>query len=321
MTVENVIIIGSGPAAYTAAIYASRANLKPLVLEGDIDRDKRIEQPGGQLMLTTDVENYPGFPEGVEGPRLMELFRKQAERFGTRVETAWIERVDFTKRPFRVWNESGTEYQSQAVILSTGASAKWLGLPSEKALMNRGLSGCATCDGALPVFRNKRVGVVGGGDVAMEEAMFLTKYASEVVVIHRRDQLRASKIMADRAKANAKITWQWNSVVTEVLDAKAGKVTGVRLQDVNTQKESVMELGGLFVAIGHEPGTAFLKGAIELDEKGYVKVKGRSSHTNVPGVFAAGDCVDFVYRQAVTAAGEGCIAAIDCERWLEANGH
>ncbi len=321
MTVENVIIIGSGPAAYTAAVYSSRANLKPLVLEGDLDREKRIEQPGGQLMLTTDVENYPGFPEGVEGPHLMELMRQQAERFGTRVETAWIERVDFSKRPFRLWSEAGKEYESQTVIISTGAGAKWLGLESERSLMNRGLSGCATCDGALPVFRNKRVGVVGGGDVAMEEAMFLTKYASEVVVIHRRDQLRASKIMQERAKKNAKIRFQWNAVVTEVLDVKSGKVTGVQLEDTVTKKRSTLELGGLFIAIGHEPGTAFLKGAVELNEKGYVKVKGRSSYTSVPGVFAAGDCVDFVYRQAVTAAGEGCIAAIDAERWLEANAH
>ncbi len=319
MAVENVIIIGSGPAAYTAAIYASRANLKPLVLEGDVDREKRIEQPGGQLMLTTDVENYPGFPEGVEGPHLMELMRKQAERFGTRIETAWVEKVDFTKRPFTLRAESGKEYQGKTVIVSTGASAKWLGLPSETALMNKGLSGCATCDGALPIFRNKPIGVVGGGDVALEEAMFLTKYASKVSLIHRRDQLRASKIMQDRAKSNAKIEFVWNSVVTEVLDPSKGRVTGVKLENVNTKEVTTLDVGGLFIAIGHEPGTHFLRGAVELDEKGYIKVKGRSTHTNVPGVFAAGDCVDFVYRQAVTAAGEGCMAAIDAERWLEAN--
>jgi thioredoxin reductase (NADPH) len=315
--VESVIIVGSGPAAFTAAIYAGRANLKPLILEGESDKEKRVEVPGGQLMLTTDVENYPGFPKGVEGPHLMELMREQAERFGARIETAWITKVDFKNRPFTLGTEDGRSWQSKAVIISTGASAKWLGLKNERELMNRGVSGCATCDGALPIFRNKVVGVVGGGDVAVEEANFLTKYASKVVMIHRRDQLRASKIMADRAKGNPKIEFRWNSVVTDVLDVAKGKVTGVKLQDVNSRKESVLELGGLFVAIGHEPGTKPFAGHVELDEKGYVKVKGRSTYTSVPGVFAAGDCVDYVYRQAVTAAGEGCMAAIDAERWLE----
>jgi thioredoxin reductase (NADPH) len=279
-----------------------------------------VETPGGQLMLTTDVENFPGFPKGVEGPHLMQLMREQSERFGTRIETAWISSVDFKKRPFTITSEDGRTWQSKAVIISTGASAKWLGLPNETALMNRGLSGCATCDGALPVFRNKVIGVVGGGDVAVEEAMFLTKYASKVVLIHRRDQLRASKIMADRAASNPKIEFAWNSVVLDVLDVARNRLTGVKLQDVNTKKERVLDLGGLFIAIGHEPGTKPFEGQVELDAKGYVKTKGRSTYTNVDGVFAAGDCVDYVYRQAVTAAGEGCMAAIDCERWLEGHG-
>ncbi len=319
MGIESVIIIGSGPAAFTAAIYAARANLNPLILEGEGDREKRIEVPGGQLMLTTEVENYPGFPEGVDGKHLMDLMRKQAQRFGTRIETAWIAKVDFSKRPFTMWAEDDRSWQSKAVIIATGASAKWLGLESETKLMNHGLSGCATCDGALPVFRNKVVGVVGGGDVAMEEAQYLTKYASKVVVIHRRDQLRASKIMGDRAKKNPKIEFKWNSVVTDVMDVSKNRLTGVKLKDTVTGKESTMELGGLFIAIGHEPGTRPFAGQVELDDKGYVKTKGRSTYTNVPGVFAAGDCVDFVYRQAVSAAGEGCMAALDAERWLEAN--
>jgi thioredoxin reductase (NADPH) len=313
-SIENVVIIGSGPAAYTAAIYASRANLKPLVIEGEADRTKRIESPGGQLMLTSDVENYPGFPEGIKGPEMMELFRRQAERFGTRVEGGWIDRVDFKNRPFRIWSSDGREWQAKAVIIATGASAKWLGIPGEHEL--RGVSGCATCDGALPIFRNKHLGVVGGGDVAMEEAMFLTKYATKVTVIHRRDELRASKIMADRAKANPKIGWMWSKVVTRLIDQK-GVLSGVALKDTKTGAESTMDLGGLFVAIGHEPGTRPFQGQVELDEKGYVKVKGRSTVTSVEGVFAAGDCVDYTYRQAITAAGEGCMAAIDAERWLE----
>ncbi len=317
MSVENVIIVGSGPAAFTAAIYAARANLKPLIVEGEADREQRIEVPGGQLMLTTEVENYPGFPEGVDGKHLMDLMRKQAERFGTRIETGWITKVDFKNRPFTLGTGDGKSWQSKAVIIATGASAKWLGLDSEKILMNHGLSGCATCDGALPVFRNKVVGVVGGGDVAMEEAQYLTKYASKVVVIHRRNELRASKIMGERAKKNPKIEFKWNSVVTEVLDVAKNRVTGVKLKDTVTGAESTMDLGGLFIAIGHEPGTKPFAGQVELDAKGYVKTKGRSTYTSVEGVFAAGDCVDFVYRQAVSAAGEGCMAAIDAERWLE----
>lgn len=317
MAIENVIIIGSGPAAYTAALYSSRANLTPLILEGEAGRNEGV--PGGQLMITTDVENYPGFPEGVKGPELMELMRKQAERFGTRIETGWVQKVDFSKRPFRI-GTAEKEYQARAIILATGAGAKFLGLPSEKLLMNRGLSACATCDGALPVFRNKPLAVIGGGDTAVEEATFLTRFASKVTIVHRRDQLRASKIMQDKARKNPKIDFLWNSVVTEILDAKAGKVTGVRVQNVNTKEEVVYPVGGVFVAIGHEPNTGFVKGHVELDDKGYIKVT-RGTYTDVEGVFAAGDCVDHVYRQAVTAAGMGCMAAIDTERWLESQDH
>ena len=316
MDAENVVIIGSGPAAYTAALYTSRANLNPLLIEGEVGRDEGL--PGGQLMITTDVENYPGFPEGVEGPKLMDLMRKQAERFGTKVESAWIDEIDFSSRPFRL-RAGKREWTAKSVIVSTGAGAKFLGLESEKALMNRGLSACATCDGALPVFRNKHVGVIGGGDTAIEEATFLTRFASKVTVIHRRDKLRASKIMQDKAKKNPKIDFCWNSVVTDVLDVSANRVTGVRLKDTKTGKASTLDLGGLFIAIGHEPNTSVLKGHIELDEKGYVKVT-RGTVTTVEGVFAAGDCVDHVYRQAVTAAGMGCMAAMDAERWLEAQG-
>jgi thioredoxin reductase (NADPH) len=319
LAVENVLIVGSGPAGYTAALYASRANLKPLLVEGEADQSKRVDLPGGQLMITTEVENYPGFPKGIQGPELMQLFREQAERFGTRVETGWVERVDLASRPFRLWT-SEKEYQARAVIVTTGAGAKWLGIPSEKALMNRGVSGCATCDGALPIFRNKPIAVVGGGDTAIEEATFLTRFASKVTIVHRRDELRASKIMQDKARKNPKIDFVWDSVVTEVLDPKAGKVTGLRLQNVKTQKESVFECNGVFIAIGHKPNTAAFAGQIDLDEKGYIRVT-RGTYTSVEGVFAGGDCVDHVYRQAVTAAGMGCMAAIDCERWLESQEH
>lgn len=317
--VENVIIVGSGPAAYTAAIYNSRANLNPLVIEGEADRAKRIELPGGQLMLTTDVENYPGFPEGIEGPKLMELCRKQAERFGTRVETGWIASVDFSSSPFTLASDDGRTWRTKAVILATGASAKWLGLESERALMNKGLSGCATCDGALPVFRNKHIAVVGGGDTALEEATFLTRFASKVSVIHRRDQLRASKAMQDRARRNPKIEFVWNAVVKEVHDVAKGRVTGLTLEDTTSGARRTMEIGGLFVAIGHEPGTRPFRSAVRCDEKGYIVVHD-GTHTSVEGVFAAGDCVDHKYRQAVTAAGQGCMAAIDAERWLEGHG-
>ncbi|HXX92484.1 MAG TPA: thioredoxin-disulfide reductase [Planctomycetota bacterium] len=315
MATENVVIVGSGPSAFTAALYTSRANLTPLIIEGEADSTKRVDIPGGQLMITTDVENYPGFPEGVEGPHLMSLMRKQAERFGTRIETGWIEKVDFTRKPFRLWT-SEKEYSARAVVLATGAGAKFLGIPSEKALMNKGLSACATCDGALPIFRQKALAVIGGGDTAIEEATFLTRFASKVTIVHRRDQLRASKIMQEKARKNPKIEFKWNSIVAEILDVKTGKVTGLRLQDVHSKAESILPVTGVFVAIGHEPNTAFVRGAIDLDDKGYVKVA-RGTYTSVDGVFAAGDCVDHVYRQAITAAGMGCMAAIDCERWLE----
>ena len=318
MATENVVIIGSGPAAYTAAIYTSRANLNPLILEGD-GFHGTAGVPGGQLMITTEVENFPGFPKGVQGPELMELMRQQAERFGTRIEQGWVDRIDASARPFKIVTSEKT-IEAKAVIVATGAGAKYLGLPSEKALMNRGVSACATCDGALPLFRNKPIAVVGGGDTAVEEATFLTRYASKVIIVHRRDELRASKIMQDKAKKNPKMDFAWNSVVTEVMDVKAGKVTGLKLQDITTKKERVLEVAGVFIAIGHEPNTGFLKGLLDLDDKGYVKV-GRGSYTSVEGVFAAGDCVDHVYRQAITAAGMGCMAAIDVERWLENQGH
>ena len=269
-------------------------------------------------MITTESRTS-GFPKGVQGPELMQLMREQAERFGTRVESGWIEKIDASKRPF-VLKTAEKEYQAKAVIVATGAGAKFLGIPSEKLLMNRGVSACATCDGALPVFRNKKLVVVGGGDTAIEEATFLTRFASKVALVHRRDTLRASKIMQDKAKKNPKIEFIWNSVVEEILDAKAGKVTGVRLKNVNTNETSVYDAGGVFIAIGHEPNTACVKGVVEVDEKGYVKVT-RGTYTSVEGIFAAGDCVDHVYRQAVTAAGMGCMAAIDVERWLEAQGH
>ena len=317
MGIENVVIIGSGPSAYTAAIYASRANLNPLIVEGEGGRNEGI--PGGQLMITTEVENYPGFPKGVQGPELMQLMREQAERFGTRIETGWVEKIDIGKRPFTLKTAEKT-YQTKAVIVATGAGAKFLGIPSEKLLMNKGVSACATCDGALPVFRNKKLVVVGGGDTAIEEATFLTRFASKVALVHRRDSLRASKIMQDKAKKNPKIEFVWNSVVEEILDVAKGKVSGVRLKNVNTNETTVMEVGGIFIAIGHEPNTRFLQGAVDLDEKGYVQVT-RGTYTSVEGIFAAGDCVDHVYRQAVTAAGMGCMAAIDTERWLEAQGH
>ncbi len=317
MAIENVVIIGSGPSAYTAAIYASRANLNPLIIEGEGGRNEGI--PGGQLMITTEVENYPGFPKGVQGPELMQLMREQAERFGTRIETGWVETVDFKKRPFTLKTTEKT-YEASAVIVSTGAGAKFLGIPSEKALANRGVSACATCDGALPLFRNKKLIVVGGGDTAMEEANFLTRFASKVVIVHRRKELRASKIMFDRAQKHPKIEFILDSVVDEILDVKLGKVTGARLKNLVTNDTQVVEAAGVFVAIGHSPNTAFLKGHIALDEAGYVKVT-KGTYTSVDGIFAAGDCVDHVYRQAVTAAGMGCMAAIDTERWLEAQGH
>jgi len=307
MTIENVIIIGSGPAGLTAAIYTSRADLKPLMIEG--------YQAGGQLMLTTDVENFPGYPNGVMGPEMMADIRKQAERFGTRFLTKDVTKIDFSKRPFVI--EVGDEkYQSKAVIISTGASAKLIGLPNEKRLMGKGVTTCATCDGAF--FRNMEVAIVGGGDSAMEEANFLTRFASKVTVVHRREDLRASKIMQDRAKANPKIAFLWNSVVEDVLGEK--EVEGLKIKNVKTGENSILKVAGLFVAIGHEPNTQLFRGQIETDENGYIKTRD-GMKTNIPGVFACGDVQDHVYRQAITAAGSGCQAAIDCERWLEHEAH
>lgn len=304
-TVENVIIIGSGPAGLTSAVYSARARLNPLMIEG--------EEAGGQLMITTEVENYPGFDHGITGPDLISVMRKQAQRFDTRFITKNVTKVDFSSRPFKVW-VGATEYQAKSIIISTGASAKWLGLPSEKKFMSRGLSACATCDGAF--FRDVEVGVVGGGDTAMEEANFLTRFAKTVYVIHRRDSFRASKIMAERTLKNPKIKVIWNSEVDEILgDAKG--VSGVRLKDTNTGATREMALQGLFIAIGHKPTTDLFKGILDMDEAGYLKTKPGSTYTNIPGVFAAGDVQDPVYRQAVTAAGTGCMAAIDAERWLE----
>jgi thioredoxin reductase (NADPH) len=312
---EKVIIIGSGPAGYTAALYCARGNLSPLLFEGELSKDIL---PGGQLMTTTEVENYPGFPNGVTGPEMMELFKKQAERFGTRIESKTISSIDFSKHPFTVVSGKDT-WQAKSIIIATGATARYLGLPSEEAYMNRGVSACATCDGALPRFRNKPLVVVGGGDTAMEEALFLTNYASKVHIVHRRDKFRASKIMADRAIANPKIVCEWNSTVDEVLgDAKLG-VTGARIRDVNTGATRDIECTGYFSAIGHKPNTDLFAGALDMDETGYLITKPGTTRTKIEGVFAAGDVQDKVYRQAVTAAGSGCMAAIDCTRWLEAN--
>jgi len=303
---EDVIIIGSGPAGYTAALYASRANLNPLVFEGS--------QRGGQLMITTDVENYPGFPDGIMGPDLMDQFRKQAERFGTRLETSDVSRVDFSARPFQVW-VGENQYESNSVIIATGASAQWLGIPGEAELTGMGVSACATCDGFF--FRDRELIVVGGGDSAMEEALFLTKFASKVTIVHRRDEFRASAIMAQRAIDHEKIDVIWNTTVVEILGESG--VTGARLHNVETGEETEMAVDGVFVAIGHKPNTDIFADHLQMDDKGYIDLPGRSTATSVPGVFAAGDVADTVYRQAVTAAGTGCQAAIDAERWLEAN--
>lgn len=313
---EHVIIIGSGPAGYTAALYTARANLNPLMLEGELSKDIL---PGGQLMTTTEVENYPGFPKGVTGSDLMALFREQAERFGTRFLYNTVTEVDFSKRPF-VIRSGDQSWETKSVIIATGASAKYLGLESEQRFMNRGVSGCATCDGALPRFRGKPIVVVGGGDTAMEESLFLTNFAARVHVVHRRDKFRASKIMADRVCAHPKITVEWNSVVEEVLGNDKDGVTGVRLQDVKTGETRDIACTGYFAAIGHKPNTDLFIGILDMDEVGYIITKPNSTYTNVAGVFAAGDAQDKVYRQAVTAAGSGCMAAIDCTRWLEAQG-
>ena len=303
---HDVIIIGSGPAGYTAAIYAARANLSVLMLQG--------YQVGGQLMLTSDVENYPGFEEGILGPPMMEKFEAQARRFGTELIPEDVISIDFSKRPFKVTTDSG-EYQARAIIISTGASAKWLGLPSEQRLQGRGVSACATCDGFF--FKNKDVAVIGGGDTAMEEATFLTRYANHVTVIHRRDTLRASKIMQDRAFKNPKISFIWDTEVTEVLGEN--ELTGLRLHNVKTDEESILPVQGFFLAIGHKPNTDLFKGILDMDKVGYI-IPVEHTMTNIPGVFAAGDVTDHRYRQAVTAAGDGCRAAIDAERWLEGQG-
>ncbi len=301
---ERLVIVGSGPAGYTAALYASRANLSPLLFEG--------LQPGGQLTITSEVENYPGFPEGILGPELMERFRKQAERFGTRFVLGEVTRVDLSKRPFQLWQEDHL-YTADAVIIATGASAKWLGLPSEAAFRGRGVSACATCDGFF--FRGVEVAVVGGGDTAVEEATFLTKYATKVYLVHRRDELRASKIMQERARKNPRIELVWNSVVDEVLGDGKG-VTGVRLKSTKDAATRVLEVKGLFMGIGHEPNTQLFRGQLEMNDVGYIQVRAPTTRTSVPGVFAAGDVADPSYRQAVSAAGTGCVAAIDAERWL-----
>jgi len=308
--IREVIILGSGPAGYTAALYAARANLKPLVFTG--------LQPGGQLTITTDVENYPGFPNGIQGPEMMDLFRAQVERFGTELIDAQVEQVDFSKRPFTVWSD-GKAHQAKSIIVATGASALLLGLPSEQKFMGFGVSACATCDGFF--YKGKRVIVVGGGDTAMEEATYLTRFCPEVIVVHRRDTLRASKIMQERALSNPRIRFLWNREVAEVLGEEGGKATGVKLRDTQSGAVTEMSIDGVFVAIGHKPNTDFLAGQLPLDSKGYVQVKPGSSYTDVEGVFAAGDVHDAVYRQAVTAAGSGCMAAIDAERWLEAQAH
>jgi thioredoxin reductase (NADPH) len=311
--VREVIIVGSGPAGLTAAIYAGRANLHPLVIEGEITSN--TDQPGGQLMSTTDVENYPGFVDGIMGPDLMATFRAQAARFGAEFLTRRATKVDFSEQPFRVWVDD-TEYQSKAIIISTGARSLMLGLESEQRLLGYGVSTCATCDGFF--HRGGNIAVVGGGDTAVEEATFLTKFADSVTIIHRRKELRASKVMQDRAFANPKIHFVWDSVVTEVLGDN--KVEGLRVRNLLTEEESTFQASGLFVAIGHAPTTDLFVGQLDMDDNGYL-ITHDGTRTNIEGVFASGDVQDHVYRQAVTAAGSGCMAAIDAERWLEAGAH
>jgi thioredoxin reductase (NADPH) len=301
---EKVLIIGSGPAGLTAAIYAARADLKPLMIEG--------MERGGQLMLTTEVENYPGFPEGIMGPELMDGMRKQAERFGTRIVSSDVTKVDLSERPFKVW--VGDElHESETLIISTGASARWLGIPGESRLRGYGVSACATCDGFF--FRDRPIAIVGGGDSAMEEAIFLTKFASKVTILHRRDEFRASKIMAQRAIDHPKIEVLWNTTIEEVLGDDL--VTGLRVKNVLTEEESVLPVEGFFLAIGHDPNTKIFQDQLDLDTSGYISTEGGSTRTSVEGVFAAGDVVDHYYQQAVTAAGMGCQAAIDVEHWLD----
>lgn len=338
--VEKVVVIGSGPAGWTAAIYAARANLDPLVFAGRPKTVPTTLLPGGQLMMTTEVENYPGFPEGVTGPKLMSFFEQQAVRFSARIVTDSgfspnvsnpddghsysyhdCKRVDLSQRPFAVVGEDDTEYRTHALIIATGATANWMGLENEQRLARSGggVSACAVCDGALPIFRDQVLAVVGGGDSAVEEATYLTKFASKVYMIHRRDELRASKIMAKRAMDNPKLEVLWNKIVVDVLGEE--KVSAVRLKDTKSGDESTLDIGGLFMAIGHTPATEFIEGQLELDAKRYITLSDAyGSMTSVEGVFAAGDCVDSVYRQAITAAGMGCKAAIDAERWLADQG-
>jgi thioredoxin reductase (NADPH) len=345
---EKVVIIGSGPAGWTAAIYAARANLEPLVFEGSVGNPHYI--PLGQLALTTEIENFPGFPagrlreyiqtalppehhpywvqdqidqpsHGITGPDLMQLMRQQALNFGTRVVTDDIVKVDFQSRPFKLFPQDGVTVEALAVIVATGARANYLGLPSEEAFKNRGVSACAVCDGALPRFRNRPLAVVGGGDTAVEEATYLTKFASKVYLVHRRDQLRASKVMQQRALSNPKVVPQWNRTLTEVLGTDREGVTGVRLKSTVDDKIDLLDVGGVFLAIGHTPNTDFLRGQLAMDDKGYLKWTAPArTYTSVEGVFAAGDVADSYYRQAVTAAGTGCMAALDAERWLAEHG-
>src|SRR2546425_5310971 len=315
---REVVIIGSGPAGLTAAIYSGRANLKPLLIEAPLDTMKQTTA-GRQLMITTDVENYPGFSEGIQGPELMVEFRKQAERFGTEFLEEWINKVDLQSRPFTLYTEDKT-IKTETLIIASGASAKWLGVPGEAKTPDgfggNGVSACATCDGPLPAFRNKHLVVVGGGDTAMEEATFLTRYAKRVFVVHRRDKLRASKIMQEKAFANDKIEFIWNTDLVAILGTQEQGVTGVHLRNVQTG-DVIFDCEGVFIAIGHKPNTDLFVGQIEMDAVGYIKTNGHSTSTNIPGVFACGDVQDSVYRQAVTAAGTGCMAAIDAERFLD----
>ena len=311
---KEVVIIGSGPAGLTAAIYTARANLNPLVIEGE--PSSTSDQPGGQLMLTTDVENYPGFPTGIMGPELMSNFRSQAERFGAELLTKKVTHVNLLSNPFEVWvgdPSANPDFTADSVIVSTGAKALMLNLPNEIALVGHGISTCATCDGFF--FRDQEIAVIGGGDSAVEEAMFLSRFASKVTIVHRRDQLRASKIMQDRAFSNPKIEFLWNHEVTEYIGDT--KLEGLRVQNVIHQSQSILEVSGVFIAIGHTPNTSIFENQLTLHDNGYIKTYSDSSRTNIEGVFACGDVQDFTYRQAITAAGSGCMAAIDAERWLE----
>src|SRR5258705_3230988 len=316
---RDVVIMASGPAGLTAAIYAARANLNPLLIDAPADAEKQTT-PGGQLMITTEVENYPGFPQGIQGPALMEEFRKQAERFGTEFLETWITEVDLTERPFLLYT-AGHTVSAQTLIIASGASAKWLGIPGEAKVPygfgGNGVSACATCDGPLPAFRNKTIVVIGGGDTAMEEATFLTRYAKKVYVVHRRDKLRASKIMQEKAFRNQKIEFIWNTEVEEIVGTDHEGVTGVKLHNLKTGEKRIFPCAGVFIAIGHKPNTELFKGQLDMDEVDYLKTSGHSTSTNSAGVFACVDLQDSVNRQAVTAAGTGCMSAIDAERFLD----